>query len=158
MTELKFECIIDILKKKGLIEISFLNGWEQKFGGLTINAKYPEVTEKILETINPEKTLIETNPKKTFLLLYKKQDIINVLENETVKKNKIKADINGEVRENDIIAEFINSLEDYKYISFQYKCSVTSTFEVKNLKMEQLKRENEEKKHQEAIEFLNSLP
>lgn len=158
MTELKFECLIDILEKKGLIKIKFLNGWEQKFGGLAINTKYPEVTEKILETINPEKTLFETNPKKTFLLLYKKQDVIDVLENETVKKNKITTSINGEVRENNIIAEFINSLEDYKYISFNYKCSVTSTFRVKNLKMEQLKRENEEKKHQEVIEFLNSLP
>lgn len=158
---MNFADIIYALEKKELVEVENADEyWERTFGKIIYKCKYEEVAQKINDRIDKDKFLVKCYlgdyPR---VITYNKEDILSILEEATMQQGEV-AEIQGDVRKDHIIAQYINEETDFTY---EYYCQTSSLYNGHSafvITDEIMRLDREGREHQEykdALEFLATL-
>ena len=150
---MKFECLINLLEEKGLVEVK-----RHKDSGITISiefkSEYEEVINRIIDDL-PEDAVAERTSKFE-LTITTFNDVYNWIKYHMGGKSKlhIKVERYFNYYERQVIVNVMKNLEEFE-VSYD---PWISEFIIIDIKMRDEKLRKEKEKHDKVVEFLNSLP
>lgn len=150
---MKFECLIDLLKEKGLVKVE-----KNKINGITISirfkSEYSEVIDKIINSL-PDDTVISKEGKFA-LTITTFNDVYNWIKFHLcgASRGYIKLEKYFTYYERQIIADVMKKLDEFE-VSYDHW---TSEYKIIDIEMRNAELKAEQEKHNKVVEFLNSLP
>lgn len=152
---MKFECLINLLEEKGLIKIR-----RREYDGIclsvNISSEYREVLDKIIDNLPKYTEYYDDGLRITIMTFQDVYDWVKQymqLKDEPVVYLKLEAHFVYEERE--LFKRIVKNIDDFTYEYEPWKSQA-----IKLTDIEWLNRiiQEEERKHKEVVDFLNSLP
>lgn len=152
---MKFECLINLLEEKELVKIR-----RRKYDGIcisvTIHSEYREVLDKIINSLPNYADYNDNGDRITIMTV---QDVYNWVRQQMKSKGEpiiyFKLEHYFLYEERELFKAIVKRIDDFEY---EYQPWVSKTVKLTDVEWLAQIKEEEEKKHQEVVDFLNSLP
>lgn len=152
---MKFECLINLLEEKGLVEIK-----RREYDGICLSvniySEYREVLDKIIDNLPEYLEYLDDGDNITIMSM---QDVYNWVKQYMLSKGEPVIYLNLVAHfvyeERELFKTIVKNIDDFTY---EYQPWVSRTVKITDIEwLNRIKRE-EERKHEEVVDFLNSLP
>lgn len=152
---MKFECLINLLEEKGLVEIK-----RREYDGICLSvniySEYREVLDKIIDNLPEYVEYLDDGDNITIMSM---QDVYNWVKQYMLSKGEPVIYLNLVAHfvyeERELFKTIVKNIDDFTY---EYQPWVSRTVKITDIEwLNRIKRE-EERKHEEVVDFLNSLP
>lgn len=152
---MKFECLINLLEEKGLVEIK-----KREYDGICLSvniySEYREVLDKIIDNLPEYVEYLDDGDNITIMSM---QDVYNWVKQYMLSKGEPVIYLNLVAHfvyeERELFKTIVKNIDDFTY---EYQPWVSRTVKITDIEwLNRIKRE-EERKHKEVVDFLNSLP
>lgn len=152
---MKFECLINLLEEKGLVEIK-----RRKYDNICISiniySEYREVLDKIIDNLPKYVEYLDDGDNITIMSM---QDVYNWVKQYMLSKGEPVIYLNLVAHfvyeERELFKTIVKNIDDFTY---EYQPWGSKTVKITDIEWLNRIKQEEEKKHQEVVDFLNSLP
>ena len=152
---MKFECLINLLEEKGLVKIR-RRKYDSICISVTIHSEYREVLDKIINSL-PD--YADYNDNGDRITIMTEQDVYDWVKQQMKSKGEpviyFKLEHYFLYEERELFKTIVKRIVDFEY---EYQPWVSKTVKLTDIDgLAQIEKE-EERKHKEVVDFLNSLP
>lgn len=152
---MKFECLINLLEEKGLVKIK-RRKCDNICLSINIYSEYREVLDKIIDNLPKYVEYLDDGDNITIMSM---QDVYNWVKQYMLSKGEPVIYLNLVAHfvyeERELFKTIVKNIDDFKY---EYQPWVSKTVKITDIEWLNRIKQEEEKKHQEVVDFLNSLP
>ena len=152
---MKFECLINLLEEKGLIEIR-----RREYDGICLSvnifSEYREVLDKIIDNLPEYVEYLDDGDRITIMSM---QDVYDWVKQYMLRKGEPVIYLNLVAHfvfeERELFKTIVKNIDDFTY---EYQPWVSRTVKITDIEWLNRIKKEEERKHKEVVDFLNSLP
>ena len=152
---MKFECLINLLEEKGLVKIK-----RKKYDNICISiniySEYREVLDKIIDNLPKYVEYLDDGDNLTIMSM---QDVYDWVKQYMKTKGEPIVYLELEAlfmfEERELFKTIVKNIDDFAY---EYQPWRSRTVKITDIEWLNQIEQEEERKHQEVVDFLNSLP
>ena len=152
---MKFECLINLLEEKGLVEIK-RREYDDICISVTIHSGYREVLDQVINSL-PDYADYHDNGDRITIMT--EQDVYDWVKQQMKSKGEpviyFKLEHYFLYEERELFKTIVKRIDDFEY---EYQPWVSKTVKLTDIEMLAQIEKEEERKHKEVVDFLNSLP
>lgn len=152
---MKFECLINLLEEKGLVEIK-RREYDNICISINIYSEYREVLDKIIDNLPKYVEYLDDGDNITIMSM---QDVYDWVKQYMQRKGEPIIYLNLVAHfvyeERELFKTIVKNIDDFAY---EYQPWISKEVKITDIEWLNRIKQEEEKKHQEVVDFLNSLP